>query len=217
MLTVVPSSAAFLTLDFNRKFDTSSVFPGYTKPASGFDTLDSVPYYLGDGVNDAWHADSASGSNPRTLQLQPNQSGLRSVYVLINTYWGEKVPGTFASITFERQGGASWTLDLDGNVHIRDFYQNVFTNNVDPNWTKAVWEDDVRRMDRLKVDLPAEFLLDTLTGITFSDNGGGGFQRIFVSGVTLETADSSGVPEPGTYATLGAGLLFLGWYRRRTS
>ena len=214
-LVVLPCSAGYVTLDFTRNFDTSGVYVGFEKPADGNVTLDSIPYYMGDGANEAWHADSAGGSNPRTLNVQANQSGVMSVYILINTYWGEQNPGTFASVSFHREGSATpYTLDLDGNVHIRDFYQNVWTNTVDPNWTKAVWTDNGPvRMDRLKIDLPTEFAADNLTNITFADNGGSSFQRIFVSGVTLETA--SAVPEPGTYAMLGAGLATLGVLRRR--
>jgi hypothetical protein len=158
--------------------------------------LGGVPFDIPAGGNNAWDARFAGTTNPRVLTIPVNIPNATRVETLVNTIWGETGAGTFASVTFTGSAGASYTLDLDGNVHVRDYLLNTFTNTINGTTTTNVFragsgQDNLVRLDKQSIDLPVEFDTQTLTAITFTDNGAGNFQRLLVTGVTVQP-----VPEP---------------------
>jgi hypothetical protein len=211
--------AAFIKLDMSGVKNSSFTDPGYRN--AGFPTgdvvLGGVPFDLGPPAGpNAWNAEFATGSNPRTLTLNPLISNVDIVYVLMNTWWGQPGPSSYANISFAGTGGATYSVDLIGGVHIRDFNQAEFTNFTTSPDTTEVFQSmgGARRLDMLRFDLPASFLGQMLTGITVSDNGGTQFQRAFVSGMTAQTITPAAIPEPATILLTAAGLLAVTLRRR---
>jgi hypothetical protein len=62
-------------------------------------------------------------------------------------------------------------------------------------------------------NITAQFLNTTVASVIADASGPGGVLANSWSGAII----SSDVPEPGTFVLLGAGLLALGWRRRRVS
>ncbi len=170
-------------------------------------TLGGVPFTFQTSTagNNIWHADYATGRNPLTVDISVGVYGVDRVMTLLNTFWGQA--GTsYASIEFFGSDGADYTVDLLGNVDIRDYNNDGWTNSI--NGTSTVNVVSVNggqhRLDMQTFVLPTAFRTQTLTTIRLSDNGGYDFQRIFIAGVTVQT-----VPEPSTLALCGLSILTL--------
>ncbi|MFT3878909.1 MAG: PEP-CTERM sorting domain-containing protein [Gemmatales bacterium] len=180
----------------------------------------SIP--AGTGTLNVWDSETAlvPGPNPHQLVVPVNLFGVQNVYTLVNTIWGTTTPG-LASIQFNGSLGASYTFNLVGGTDMRDFLFNVFTNSINNTTTTNVFNagsgfGNTVRLDMQTIALPPVFQTQTLTDITFTDNGADGLQRIFVSGVSVSTI--AAVPEPSSLILLGsAGVCGLGvyWKRRR--
>lgn len=219
LVVALASSAAFAqyqTVDFSAQFNMnrqdSILGSGGTFPV-GNQTFNSVPFAMGGDANTAtpwaWSAENAAGSNPRTLTVPTNIAGATTVYSLINTFWGQGGPNSYASITFNATGGLSHTVSLVGNVDVRDYNQWVWTNTINGTTTQEVFNNNNgQRMDMQTFTLPAAFASQTLTSIVIDDNGGSNFQRVFLMGLTVQ------VPAPGAAAALAIGWL-AGFRRRR--
>lgn len=138
-----------------------------------------------------------------------------TVYTLINSGFGtfDAVNGR---IEFAGTGGAFASFDLKQGFNIRDHFQNVFNNIVtDPTIVTANFGGGVR-LDRQTFVLPVSFANQTLTAIHFIGTNAGSEGVPFTAGVTVETAEVSAVPEPGSLTLLGLGSLGLvGFARRR--
>jgi hypothetical protein len=153
--------------------------------------LGGVPFDI-PSVGNNYFATSA-GAGTVTLTVPIGSAGVAGVHTLINTFWGENVRGTFASLTFTFDDGSSFVKPLDGNVDVRDFYQNVFTNVINGTTTVNVFTTDndgsagpaPYRLDKQFIDLSA-FADRTLVSMTLTDTGSNGFQRTFLVGVTVE-------------------------------
>lgn len=141
---------------------------------------------------DCWnsHDPWETGPNPRTLDIQVNEYGVEKVYTLINTHGGQ-TGSALAWLEFYGDGGAYFQKDLIGNVDIRDYNYDGWTNDINGTTTvnvflvnPGVWDGETR-LDMQMIDLPKDFRNQTLTNIRLTDNGGTDIQRVFLTGVTL--------------------------------
>ncbi len=127
------------------------------------------------------------------LRVPVDVFGATSVQTLMDTAWGTSTPG-LASVEFIGTGGADYVLNLVGGVDVRDYNRNVFTNTINGTTTQNVFttSDGQNRLDKQSIALPAAFASQTLLQIAFIDNGANYSQRLFVAGVTVETATVAG-------------------------
>ena len=149
-----------------------------------------VAFRIPVGGANVWSAASAVGSNPRVLEVPVNAFGVTKVNTLINTLWGESGRGTAASITFIGSAGARYTVNLDGNVHIRSYLLGSSTNTINGTSTRGVFTAGAGQGNQVRLDmqlftLPRAFASQTLTSIRITDTGATGSQRVIVSGVTV--------------------------------
>lgn len=135
------------------------------------------------------------------LTITTSAYGVTEVYTLLNTLWGQSGASTL-SVTFNATGGVTQTFALVGNVDIRDYYQNTYTNTINGTTTQNVFNNGPRRLDRQTFSLDGAFATQTLTSIVFTDTGANGFQRGALTAVTL----SGGVPEPASWAMMILGF-----------
>lgn len=181
---------------------------------AGPTTLGGVPFDIViSGASDGWNAFGATGSN-RSLTLAVNKQSVVRADLLLGTYWGEQTPGTFASVLFQASDGSMFTVELDGNFELRDYQQGGHANLINGTSTTEVVTSGNQRVDKTMIVLPDSWASKFLTSITIRDFGANGegadnFQRLFVNGVTVATAQ---VPEP---ATASLGLLALAALVRR--
>jgi hypothetical protein len=157
-----------------------------------------------------------------SLEFPIGLTNVAGVHTLINTFWGESGAGTLASLAFEFDDGSTFVKPLDGNVDIRDFYQNIFTNVVNGTTTVNVFTTDVNgsagpnpyRLDKQFVDLSA-FADKVLVSMTLNDTGATGIQRTFLSGITVQIAEPACVPSDlncdGVVDAADLGVLLGGW------
>ncbi len=211
----------FVTVDFSAYHDTrlqsfepngisSRYLEGYVVFGGG------PPFDIPIGGLNAWlpgYPDQVSG----TLQVDipVGVYGVSEVYTLINTIWGEAVPGTFASIQFFGSEGAFFEKQLDGNSDVRDWLQSSRTNSINGTTTVNVFTvgsglHEEIRLDMQTISLPDEFGSEVLDSIRIIDNGGWDFQRLMLSGVTVKA-----IPEPSTIILLAMGAVGLLAYSRR--
>jgi hypothetical protein len=141
---------------------------------------------------------------------------VRSAYSLINTYWGNPDSNAQASIEFFGTNGAYYKKDLIGNVDIRDWNQNQFTNTINGTSTVNVlnyYTAGIHRMDMQEYTLPDVFSTETLTSIRLTDQRVG--QNLYLAGLAIRGTNNptnNAVPEPSEWAAmglLGTGLLGL--------
>ena len=52
------------------------------------------------GGNNIWHANDATGSNPRQIEIAVDQANVRAVHTLINNYGGSAGPDSYAWVEF---------------------------------------------------------------------------------------------------------------------
>jgi hypothetical protein len=157
--------------------------------------LGGVNFAIPVGGNNIWTGTAAAGAKPRILDVAINAAGVTRVHTLINTLWGERDAGARASITFLGSRGARYTVELDGNNHIRDHLWNTRTNTINGTTTRNVFltgsgqgaaPGNQVRLDMQSFTLPAAFATQTLTRIRIADWGGTNYQRLMVSGITVQ-------------------------------
>lgn len=166
--------------------------------------FNGIPFSRPESGNDAWRAWyrlDGSMEGPRVLDIDVGIYGAMEVFALLNTFGGEQLPGTFASVQFYGAEGAFFEKHLDGDSDIRDYLFGESANNINGTSTvnvfaagSGVYGYEVR-LDMLRIVLPSVFRTQMLDTIRFVDNGGTDphvvKQRLLLSGVTVAT-----VPEP---------------------
>jgi uncharacterized membrane protein len=185
------SSSEYLPVDFsalhngNLQTGTNISFP------SGEILLGGVPFVIPASGDNYWHSAAATGPNPRTINIPVGRFGVMEVHTLINTYWGQGGPASYASLEFLGSDGAYFRKDLIGNEDIRDFKNFFWTNNINGTTTVNVVWVNPDRLDKQRIVLPSDFHNETLSTIRLSDIGGDVFQRTFLAGVTVLVGTSS--------------------------
>lgn len=217
-LGTAADAASYVQIDFVR----NSPFPSGVTPTKGEDVTGNqsteVPFDIPMTGSEMWSSGTVSGT--ATLMMTPNLFGVDKIYTLMNTAWGQTSP-SYTSVTFEGSGGLMQTFELFGNVDIRDYNQNNWTNSINGTTTVAWWDDGQtgfnanQRLDMQIFDLLPAFESATLTKITVTDTGRSNFHRAFLTGVTAEIASTTAVPLPPAAGLLVAGVAALGAASRR--
>lgn len=165
-------------------FANQSVQARLPSLGSGPRLLGGVPFFIGASPNSAWNSGAAPGGNPRVLEVPINLRGAREVHTLINTDWGQ-AGGSTARVEFIGSGGLTHSVDLFGDVDIRDYLQNVYTNSINGTSTTQVLTDGNRRLDKQRFVLPAAFADADLLRVRLVDNGATNFQRTWIVGLSV--------------------------------
>ncbi len=162
---------------------------------------------------------AAGGNGTVSITMNTNAYGVTDVYTLINSWKGQAGPASYASLVFTGTGGASYTYNLIGNVDIRDYNNDGWTDTINGTTTTNVFNVGTDnwgmagRLDMQQIALPSSFADQTLTSIELIDSGSAATQRVVLDGVTLQTA---AVPEPSSLILLGiAAACAIGYAWRR--
>lgn len=218
---VAAAGTNYVPLVFDYNTNLQGLYGNYP---SGNVTLGGVLFSIPTTGNNFWHSNTAAngGSGTVSLVIPVGISGVTGFDGLLNTYWGEQVSGTYASLTFLYSDGTSFVQNLDGNSNLRDYVEpSGYANQINGTTTTNVFSENGRVLDMTFVDL-SSYSSKTLSSITLTDSGNVGFQRTFLSGATLATnAVSTAAPEPGSIALAVCGGLpmigMLARHRRRVS
>jgi hypothetical protein len=222
----------FFQVDFSSQANYSWAGSGALPGAPvGNAILGDVPFNIksNEAGNQAWNGAIAAGWTPgkdddggaQSITMNVNVYGATNVFTLINTWSGQSGPNSYAWLTFTGSGGATYTKELIGNVDIRDYNDDGFTNSINGTTTTNVFwipvdgsGENPGRLDMQSIALPSAFTTQTLTTIQLVDNGGPNyFQRVILDGVTVMV-----VPEPSPFVLLGIAAISLPGciWRRRT-
>lgn len=196
--------------------DNSLLGNGANMPI-GDQVFAGVPFDMGGGpsLSDPWayyaHVDAGSGAGTVVEAFDINVFGVTNVFSLMSTFWGQAGPNAYISVTFNGSAGASASFLLVGNVDIRDYNFNPsYTTIINGTTTVEVFNNGQgQHVDRQQFALPAAFASQTLTQMIVTDTGGPNFQRMFMTGLTVET-----IPAPAGLALLGMGLTAAARRRR---
>ena len=175
--------AAFYTSDHNQFCCEAAQYP------CGNVTFLGIPFYMGpSGANNTI---VLNGTNPVTLDIPVNQSGVQLVRTLINTAWGQPGPNSYLRIEFHGIDGTVSFVDLVGGRHIRDYgpgFTQGFEQNP-PTCTRNVFVATGRsvKADMQTIALPASIRENGLAFIRFIDTGAVNFQRGLVFAITLDS------------------------------
>lgn len=190
----------FSSIDFAHNSNAQNWFPDFP---TGNVTLGGVPFAVPTSGNNVWHSDLASGANPRILDIPVNVYGVDRINSLINSFWGESAPGTFAAFEFYGSNGAFHSIALDGGSDVRDYLQGSHANAINGTTTINVYTagqgfHNERRVDMQKIILPEAFRTQTLQSIRLIDNGTGWIgavspleQRTYLAGLTAQSSPST--------------------------
>lgn len=212
---------SFVSVNIGRYATASLQAINSVYPSGSPVVLGDVPFDI-PSVGNNFIETSTFGDTVVALEFPIGLANVAGVHTLINTYWGEIGPGTLASLTFTFDDGSTFVKPLDGNVDIRDCYQNIFTNAINGTTTANVFTTDVDgsvgpnlyRLEKQFVDLSA-FANKTLVSMTLTDVGATMVQRTMLSGITVQVMDQSCAPADlncdGTVDAADLALLLGGW------
>src|SRR5579871_5132893 len=174
-----------ISFNYNVEFATSGINNGNTFP-TGNQTLGGVPFSIPSGQNNYWSAYVQGGSNPITLSIPVGFANVDQIHTLINTYWGQSGPNSYASLTFLYSDGSSFSKALVGNVDIRDYNNYIWTNSINGTTTINVFDNgEGQRLDKQEITVPLNMVSKTLQTLEVADTGGSNFQRVFLAGLTV--------------------------------
>ena len=148
-----------------------------------------IPFYLGPSTGN--NLVFLDGTNPVTVTIPVNQTGVQLVRTIINTAWGQGGPNSYLRIEFHGTDGTVSALDLIGNRHIRD-HGPAFTQGFEqnpPTCTRNVWlsTGGSVKADMQTFALPASIRQNGLAFIRFIDTGAVNFQRGMLFAITLDS------------------------------
>jgi hypothetical protein len=167
----------------------------------GEQTYDGIPFLIPGNeqgtTNNIWHSDVAAGGGSGTVSITipVNVAKVKTVYTLMNTYWGSTQSGLL-SVTFTGSNGATWTFNPVGGTNIRDYNQGSYADTivcqlpggVGQSATINAWVNgEGQRLDEQVFELPAAFKTQTLVSITITDSGNANEQRSFLAALTVST------------------------------
>lgn len=192
-------ASQFIPVQFegNANLQTQLPAAGATFP-KGYTTLATIPFQLNPTGNNFWCGAIGTEPNPHILSVPVAIDSVKTVYALMNLYWGKPHDSTIAAIEFVGSPCALYRVPLVANVNIRDFdtIPPSFADSIDTAFAKEVFNNHQgQRLDCLKFELPPEFFGQKLTEIRVIDSGETDVQRVFVYGITVET---SPLPIPQT-------------------
>jgi serine protease inhibitor len=189
-LTIPTQTNPFNIIDFSSKFNSNpSSFPGasdLTTMTAGNVTYNSVPFFISNWTNtfNSWNAYYEPGNNPRKLIIDVNNQTITELNLLANSFWGSAGPTSYASVELWNNTQMVYQKNLIGNIDIRDYIQNTYTNSINNTSTTNAWNNGTKRIDNQKIILPNPLLINK---IVVSDTGGDIFQRIFVLAITSKS------------------------------
>jgi hypothetical protein len=176
-------------------FGNCSTFP------FGPQTYNGIPFLIPGNAqgteNNIWLSYVAAGeaSGTVSITIPVNVAKVKTVYTLMNTYWGSTQSGLLR-VTFTGSAGATWTFDPIGGTNIRDYHDYTWTNTIDCRLPGAVGKSATinawvngqgQRLDMQVYELPAAFKTQTLVSITITDSGNTDEQRSFLTALTVST------------------------------
>ncbi|MBV5309550.1 hypothetical protein [Chromatium okenii] len=197
--------ANLVTIDISSYANSSLSNTIYdSSPPQGNQTLGGISFLMGNVWNSSYNTD-------HTVSIAINKFGVNKVYSLINTWWGT-TDSNKAYVDFLGTNGAYYSLNLIGGYDIRDYNQSSYTNTINSPNTVNVYvqpENSSHRLDMQSIDLPDAFMSETLETIRFRDLGGADYQRIFLTGLTVDVSDANTIPLPTPAWLLLSGLAGL--------
>jgi len=181
-------------LDFSSQYNINSPYDPIG-PYGAFESPQGVPFELGtDPLLFMWSGDWTDRTTccaVAELSLDAGVRAAETVFMLINTAWGQPGPTSYIAVEFVGDAGAYHRHDLVGNIDVRDWRMTSWTNSLDPDGiTENAWSGfhptwgDVR-IDMQRFDLPAAFADQTLERIVVTDTGRRDFQRALVMAATV--------------------------------
>lgn len=181
--------------------------------------LGGVPFDVPSTGPNMWSAANAAngGAGIVAVTVPIGMSGVLGVHTLINTLWGVSGAPALAHLIFNFDDGTTFIKPLIGDVDIRDYYANTYTNAINGTTTIRVFFTDTdrpnapnrHRLDKQFIDL-SDYSGKTLVSMTLRDRGDENVQRTWLAGLTVQS-----VPEPSSLLLLAVGAAVVAGLARR--
>lgn len=172
--------------------DYFGITNGSTFPAGALN-LGGVPFVIPGGPNNYWAGGAAAnfGSGTVSLTVPIGVYGVRSVFTILNSMWGQFGPDAYLFLTFTGSSGAHEEVRLVGNIDVRDYNNDGGDNAINGTSTIQVWSNGKgQRLDRQQHILAKEFATQTLASVTLTDTGNEVFSRAILAALTVSTCGS---------------------------
>lgn len=208
ILTIAKAYAAFVPIDFSAFHNSRIQSRVSVVPEGNGVVLGGVAFNIPVGGNNEWRS-ITQGAGLNIIDIPVNVFRATAVNTLMNTDWGSRSGSTSFTIDFIGSDTGFFSVTLVSNDDTRD-WNLFFANSI--NGTTAV---EVARevpgqdgnpdvMDKQFINLPADFLDETLTTMRITDNCVSGLSCAILSGLTVST-----VPIPAAVWLFGSGIVGL--------